>query len=123
MEKGIDMSNIKSEEATIKKGKPGKIFVIGTSEILMDNVMDKKGTSPNSQFVMNTIDYLNNREAYAVMRSKSQGFNPIKDIKPDSKMLIKTVNIAGLPILVILAGLIVWIRRRSRQRIIQQIFK
>lgn len=119
----IDMSNVKSDEITIKKGKPGRIFVIGTSEILMDNVLDKRGAGPNAQFVMNVIDYLNNREAYAVMRSKSQGFNPIKDIKPDSKVLIKTTNIVGLPALVVLAGFVVWLRRRSRQRIIQQIFR
>lgn len=122
-DKHIDMSNVKSDEITIKKGKPGKVFVIGTSEILMDNVLDKNGAGPNAQFVMNVIDYLNNREAYAVMRSKSQGFNPIKDIKPDSKMLIKTTNIVGLPVLVVLAGLVVWLRRRSRQRVIQQIFR
>ena len=121
-EKGIDMSNIMGGEVTIKKGKPGKIFVIGTSDILKDNVLDEKGMSPNSQFIMNVIDYLNGREEYAVMRSKSQRFNPLKDIKPDSKVLIKTVNIAGLPVLVILAGFVIWIRRRSRQRIIQQIF-
>ncbi|MEW6088066.1 MAG: Gldg family protein [bacterium] len=120
--KGIDMSSIQAGEATIKKGKPGKIFVIGTSEILLDNILDKKGMGPNAHFIMNIIDYLNNKEAYAVMRSKAQRFNPLKEIKPDSKVLIKGANIAGLPVLIIIAGLMVFLRRRSRQRVIQQIF-
>jgi ABC-type uncharacterized transport system involved in gliding motility auxiliary subunit len=119
---GIDMSAIAAEGTTIKKGKTSRIFVIGTSEILKDNVMDKDGVSPNSQFIMNVVDYLNNREDIAVMRSKTQSFNPLRDIDPGSKTVIKTANIAGLPVLVIIAGLIFWQRRASRKKFIQKIF-
>jgi len=120
--KGVDMSAIAAEGSTIKKGKPSRIFVIGTSEILKDNVMDKEGVSPNSQFIMNVVDYLNDREDIAVMRSKTQRFNPLRDIEPGARAAIKTANIAGLPVLVIIAGLIVWYRRASRKRYIQKIF-
>ena len=120
--KGMDMSAIAAEGSTIKKGKPSRIFVIGTSEILKDNVMDKEGISPNSQFIMNVIDYLNNREEIAVMRSKTQRFNPLREIGPGARTAIKTANIAGLPVLVIIAGLIIWYRRGSRKRFIQKIF-
>ena len=72
---------------------------------------------------MNVVDYLNNREDYAVMRSKSQQFNPLRDVSPGVKTFIKTANIAGLPVLVILAGLIVWFRRASRMRMIEQMFR
>ncbi len=120
---GLDMSNIESEEAAIRKGKPGKIFLIGTSEILKDNFIDEGGNTPNAQFIMNVVDYLNNREDYAVMRSKSQQFNPLRDVSPGVKTFIKTANIAGLPVLVILAGLIVWVRRASRMRMIEQMFR
>ena len=119
---GIDMSAIAAEGTTIRKGKPSRIFVIGTSEILKDNVMDKDGISPNSQFIMNVVDFLNNREDIAIMRSKTQSFNPLRDIEPGAKTAIKTVNIAGLPVLVIIAGLIFWQRRASRKKFIQKIF-
>jgi ABC-2 type transport system permease protein len=121
-ERGIDMSQVRSEETTLKKGKPGKIFLIGTSEILKDNMLDEEGRTPNAQFVLNMMDALNDREDYAVMRSKSQRFNPLRDVRPGTRTLIKTVNIAGLPLLVIIAGMIVWLRRSSRKRLIQQIF-
>jgi ABC-type uncharacterized transport system involved in gliding motility auxiliary subunit len=121
-ETGVDMSQIESEAAIIRKGKPGKIFLIGTSEILKDNVIDAEGRQPNAQFVMNTIDYLNNREDYAVMRSKAQRFNPLRDMPPVTKTAIKTVNILGLPVLVVAAGFVVWFRRSARKRMIQQIF-
>ncbi len=119
---GMDMSAIAAEGTTIKKGKPSRIFIIGTSEILKDNVMDKDGVSPNSQFIMNVIDYLNNREEIAIMRSKTQSFNPLRDTEPGAKTAIKTANIAGLPVLVIIAGLIFWQRRASRKKYIQKIF-
>ncbi len=119
---GIDMSSIRSEGATIKKGKPAKLFLIGTSEILKDNVIDEEGNTPNAQFIMNMIDYLNNREDIAVMRSKTQRFNPLKDVSPAARTSIKTANIAGLPVLVVIAGVMVWARRASRKRMIQRIF-
>jgi ABC-type uncharacterized transport system involved in gliding motility auxiliary subunit len=121
-ESGIDMSKIKGEDITIKKGKPAKIFLIGTSEILKDNVIDEKGKTPNAQFIMNVIDFLNDREETAVMRSKTQRFNPLKEVSPSTRTVIKTANIAGLPVLVIVAGIVVWGRRASRKRMIQRIF-
>ena len=121
-ETGIDMSAIKSESVTLEKSKPAKIFLIGTSEILKDNVIDEQGKTPNAQFIMNVIDYLNNREEIAVMRSKTQRFNPLKEVAPAVRTTIKTANIAGLPVLVIIAGVVVWWRRASRKRMIQKIF-
>jgi ABC-type uncharacterized transport system involved in gliding motility auxiliary subunit len=108
---------------TIKKGRPGKIFLIGTSEILKDNIVDEAGQSPNAQFVMNVIDYLNGMEDYAVMRSKTQRFNPLKEVKPGTRAAVKAFNIAGLPALVVLAGVAVWVRRKARKRMINQVFK
>jgi len=116
------MPDITGEGITIKKGRPGRIFIIGTSEILRDNIIDEEGESPNAQFVMNVIDYLNGREDIAVMRTKTQRFNPLKEIPPSAKTAIKSALIAGLPALVIIAGLIVWFRRMARRRLIQQIF-
>jgi ABC-type uncharacterized transport system involved in gliding motility auxiliary subunit len=119
---GVDMTAIKSQPATIKKGRPAKIFLLGTSEILRDNVIDGEGKTPNAQFVMNIIDHLNNRDDIAVMRSKTQAFNPLKKIEPAARTAIKTANVAGLPVLVIIAGIVVWLKRSAKKRMIQKIF-
>ena len=121
-EERVDMSAILTKGDTIKKGKPGKIFLLGSSEILKDNVIDGEGRTPNAQFIMNVVDYLNDRGETAVMRSKTQKFNPLIEISPAAKATVKTVNIAGLPVLVILAGVLVWFKRVSRKRLIQKIF-
>ncbi|TNF53295.1 hypothetical protein EP227_06165 [bacterium] len=119
---GVNIDHIESADTTIRKGKPGKIFLIGTSDILKNSVIDEEANHPNSQFVLNVIDYMNDRDDNAVMRTKTQRFNPLKDITPGTRAFIKAANIAGLPVLVIIAGLVVWFRRASRKRFIQQLF-
>jgi ABC-type uncharacterized transport system involved in gliding motility auxiliary subunit len=118
----LDLSEILTAEATVSVGEPGKVFLMGTSEILKNNLVDKEGKSPNAQFLMNVIDSLNGREAYALMRTKSQRFNPLREIDPGTKAMIKSFNVAGLPVIVILVGLLVWLRRMSRKRMIQNMF-
>ncbi|MBN1271460.1 MAG: Gldg family protein [Candidatus Aminicenantes bacterium] len=113
---------IKAEKTVLTKGEKGKILLVGTSEILKDNLLDEEGNSPNAVFILNTIDYLNNREDIAAMRSKKQRFNPIKDTTPLTRNAIKVFNIAGLPILFILFGFVVWARRRARRKMIQGLF-
>ena len=85
--------------------------------------MDPNGQSPNDMFIMNVLDVLNQREDIAVMRSKVQQFNPLHDVKGPAKNFVKTFNIAGLPILVVLIGLLVWLRRRARQKRIEFMFQ
>jgi ABC-type uncharacterized transport system involved in gliding motility auxiliary subunit len=115
-------TRVTTEGTIIKKGKPGKIFLIGTSEVLKNNLFDEDGSTPNAQFILNVIDALNNRVDNAVMRTKVQRFNPLKEVGPGTRTFIKMVNIVGLPVLVIAAGLIVWFRRTARQRAIRREF-
>jgi ABC-2 type transport system permease protein len=119
----VDLSMIESEGKIIAKGKPGKILLIGSSEMLRDNLLDEQGKSPNATFVLNVLDYLNNREGIAELRSKEQGFNPLIAVKGATKTFVKSFNIAGLPILVILSGLLVWLLRHSRKKRIHMMFQ
>jgi ABC-type uncharacterized transport system involved in gliding motility auxiliary subunit len=108
--------------ALIKKGGLGKIFLIGSSEILKDNVIDEQGSSTNATFVLNVLDELNNRNEYAEMRSKAQRFNPLGDTGPGMRAFVKAFNIAGLPIIVVVFGVLVWVRRNARKRAIEAMF-
>ncbi len=118
-----DLAKIKGERIFIEKGKPGKIFLIGSSYMLRNNLLDEQGRDPNSIFVMNIVDYLNGRQDIALMRSKQQRFNPLNETSPTVKTVIKAVNIVGLPLLVVLMGLFVWLRRTARKRRIQMMFQ
>ena len=119
----IDGSQITSEGNFIAKGKPGKIFIMAASEIFKDHVLDSRGRVQNAAFIMNIVDFLNDREDIAVMRSKEQRFNPLNDTSAATKTFIKTFNVVGLPVLVVIFGLAVWFRRHSRKKYIQMMFQ
>jgi len=119
----VDLSQIEGEREFLSKGKPARIFLMASSEVLKDNMMDATGRSPNATFILNLLDYLNDREDVAVMRSKVQRFNPLLDTGSGAKTFVKSFNIVGLPVLVVFFGLGVWFRRHSRKRRIQMMFE
>jgi ABC-type uncharacterized transport system involved in gliding motility auxiliary subunit len=118
-----DLSKIEGKGEIQTKGRPGKILLIASSEIIKDNMLDRDGRTPNAMLVLNTLDYLNDREEIALLRSKEQRFNPLRETGATTRSFVKAFNIAGLPILVILFGLGVWLRRHSRKRRIQMMFQ
>ena len=107
----------------LNKSRPAKIFLMGSSEMVKDNVLDAEGKSPNAMFILNILDALNHRESIAAMRSKEQRFNPLMETGAFAKTLIKTFNVAGLPVLVVFFGLFVWLHRHTRKKRIQMMFQ
>jgi len=118
-----DLSKIEGQGEFLSKGKPGRVFVMASAEMLKDNMLDQQGRTPNAMFIMNVLDFLNNREDIAVMRSKQQRFNPLNDTQGTTKALVKSFNIVGLPVLVILFGLLIWFRRHARRKHISIMFQ
>lgn len=119
----IDPSTVEGKAKFISKSKPAKIFILASSEMLKNNILDEEGKGPNTTFIMNAIDYLNNRNDIALMRSKEQRLNPLFETDALKKSIIKAFNIAGLPILVAFFGLFVWFKRHARKKQIQMIFQ
>jgi len=105
-----------------QSSKPGKIFLIGSSQMLSNNILDSEGLTPNSTFVMNILDILNDRLDISLMRSKTLSINPLEETQAQTKMYIKTFNIAGVPALVVCFGLFIWLRRRYRKKQIELMF-
>ncbi len=100
----------------------GRLFVMGSSMTFHSSLIDAEGRSPMALFLQNTIDFMNGREGIAEMRAAGARFRPLNDTTPFVRALTKYVNIAGLPVLVILAGLAVWLLNRARRRRIQRMF-
>jgi ABC-2 type transport system permease protein len=118
----IDLSKIERQGQFIAQGKPGKIFVLASSDMLKNMVVDETGRGANTVFVLNAIDYLNQRGEVAVMRAKEQTFNPLRETGAGERTFIKSFIIAGLPLLVALFGVGVWARRAARKKRIQTMF-
>ena len=100
----------------LETSKPVKLFVLPCSQMLEDNMLDPEGQSTNATFILNIIDHLNGENDIAILRSKQQTLNPIAQTTPFDRGFIKAVNIIGLPILVILFGVGVFIKRRTRKK-------
>lgn len=118
-----DAARIKGQENVIEKGKPGRLFIMGSTEMIRDSIMDMDGRSPNDIMMMNVLDYLNDQVGIVRLRSKQQILNPVDELGAAAKTLVKTVNIAGLPVLVVIFGLLVWLRRHGRKKRIQSMFE
>jgi ABC-type uncharacterized transport system involved in gliding motility auxiliary subunit len=116
-------AEVESRGAFLAKGKAGKIFIMASSQMLTDNVIDAQGRGANSLFTFNVIDALNGRDDIAVMRSKVQQFNPLSSTTAGTKTVVKTFNIVGLPVLVMLFGIGVWFKRSRRKKRIQEMFQ
>ena len=122
-EKGPDLSRIESEKGFLAKGKPARVFVMASSEMLKDNILDPEGKTENAVFIMNLLDYLNDQEAIAVLRGKEARFNPLQETSGFFKTALKSAMVVGLPVAVSLFGLGVWFRRGRRKKRIQEMFQ
>jgi len=115
------ISTSKKQDSTIKSGK-SEIIVVGTSEITHSGFMvDMKrerrgGLTSNDHLIHSMVDYLTGNYYVPEMQSKSLEFNPLDKTEDSTRFIFKTVNIAGVPFFVIIAGLIVWRRRISRKK-------
>ncbi len=118
----IKTDTMNESNTFIPKTDHGKIFVIGTSAIVTDNLLDKNGSSPNAVFVANLMDHLNGRDDFAVMRSKGQLYNPLIQTTPRFRSFVKSFNIVVLPVLVIITGIFVWLFWISRRKKIERLF-
>lgn len=101
---------------------PGRIIVAGSSELTGPQLLDPEGRSPNAILVLNMLDYLNGNEDLPLMRSKGLNLNPLRETDPRYRTFVKGFAMGGLPLLVILAGLIVWRRREARREAIRRRF-
>lgn len=121
-ESKLDLSRFDQKTVVLERGMPSRILLVGSGEMIKDNLIDSEGQSTNAVFVMNALDFMSDRGDVAVMRGKEQRFNPLFETGSIVRTFIKMANIAGLPVLVILFGLCVWLFRLRRKKQIQAMF-
>ena len=101
---------------------PGRIAVVGTSMITTPQLLDPNSNNSNSAFLHNLVDWASDNEEVIPMRSKGLGRSRLAETTPEMRNLIKGFAMALLPILVILAGIIVWRSQRARQEKLRRRF-
>ena len=129
----IVKNNVIEEANFLKQSKKsGKIIVMGSSEIIKNNLIDAQGQSPNAIFLLNLVDYANANSDWILMRSKQQRVNPLEPYDKDAgifeaiftnRNVLKWINMVILPILVVVKALLVYFVRVKRRRKVRVIFK
>ncbi len=113
----VDISNdeLKAASYASESKLPGKVFVVGSSQITTAQLLDANSTSPIAMFLVNVLDYVNGREELCTMRTKGLSLNTLEIKSQAAAQVLKYFCIYGLVVLVIIAGL-VSMRMRARHR-------
>lgn len=112
-----DESEIETEvgfvESTLTESPEIRLAVVGDADFLIDQNL--RGND-NLAFFLNMVDWLSQDEALISIRSKQVTARPLKEISRGAKKFVKYGNIFGLPVLVIVAGVLRWQIRKQVKR-------
>lgn len=101
---------------------PAKILVIGSSALTTAQMLDAQNRTPNGTFLLNAVDYLNGSPGFAELRSKGLGVPRLNPLSGVLSTTLRWGNTILAPVLTLLVGLIVLLRRRARGRRIRAAF-
>ena len=89
----------------------GRVVVISDSDFVGDVLIDKNMAS----FFLNLVDWALDDTGLVNIRTKGMKIRPLKDVSQDEKFIIKLINIVGIPVLLILVGIIIriWKKREA----------
>jgi ABC-2 type transport system permease protein len=104
-----DQSEIEDQigfmDSTRTQSPESRMVVVGDADFITDQNL--RGND-NLAFFLNIVDWLIQDEALISIRSKQVTARPLKEISTGARKLIKYGNIFGLPILVIVYGIVRW---------------
>lgn len=98
-----------------------RLVVIADSDFISDQYVSlglRSGLPlylANLAYVLNMVDWLAQDEALAQVRNKGMQSRPLDQVKESTVTIVKAANIVGLPLLLLLIGLVRW-RVRSSAR-------
>jgi len=97
------------------KGAPrGRLVVVGTSDFASDRYA--RNSPENVVFVENAIDWLAQDEALIGIRSKNRAPPPLVFTSAVTRGVVKYGNLIGVPVLLIVAGVLRLLQRRQTTR-------
>ena len=97
-------------ESTLTQSPENRMVVVGDADFIKDGSIRNKG---NLVFFMNIVDWLSQDENLIAIRSKELTVRPLKPLSPGQKTFARYANILGLPLVVILFGLLRWRIRKQ----------
>ena len=100
---------------TAKGRARGRVVVVGSSDFASDRYA--RNAPENLVFVANAIDWLAQDEALIGIRSKNRAPPPLVFTSATTRTAVKYANVMGVPVLLVLAGVLrLWRRRQTTRR-------
>lgn len=100
-------------QANGSKGLESRLVVMGTSAFMWDDFL----SPPNQVLALNIVDWMLADSALLEMRAREFADAPFDaDLSDGIRQAVKYGNIIGIPILLVLYGLVRWRMRESRRR-------
>lgn len=93
--------------------KESKMIVIGDADFINE---DQRPPADNIVFFLNGVEYLSDDAGLTQIRGKETSDPPIEETSDSSRSFIKYFNLIFPPAIVLIIGLIVWQRRKSRRK-------
>ncbi len=112
-----EKTQMKTSSHLAKSTQDGKIFIVSTTQVLTDSLFDKSCSEPIAMFTRNSFDYMNGNIDLCTMRTKDFSYSALKTNLSESEkalqIFLKYFCQFGLPILVVIAGFVVLVLRKS----------
>ncbi|MFH1945524.1 MAG: hypothetical protein ABIK95_07865, partial [Acidobacteriota bacterium] len=96
-------------DSEMPKGEEGRLAVFGDSDFIANNYYNLSG---NGNFFLNTANWLTEEEDLIAIQPKTQTPRTIQ-LTPSQGRLIFFTSVLILPLLVLVTGIAVWVRRRK----------
>ncbi|MCC6749578.1 MAG: GldG family protein [Deltaproteobacteria bacterium] len=98
-----------------KSAPSARLVVVSDADLVKDQFL---GVFPDNLMLLhNVVDYLAQDESLIAIRAKTQTRRPLENVEDSTVTLIRVGNIVGVPLALILVGLLRWrLRRAARQR-------
>lgn len=94
----------------------GKLFVVNTSFITSNQLIDPECSEPVAMFVRNAIDYMNGNEDLCTMRTKGLVLNTLSNTNTVFALIVKYFNQFGIAVIIAIIGLVMWRARVIRRK-------
>ncbi len=109
-----DITEMPSDGASTALPPRGRLIVMGSGEFARDNWVRNAGS--NIVFAMNAVDWLVQDEALTAIRSKNREPPTLVFESGAVKAFVQYMNWLGVPLLIIMVGVIRWARRKQTTR-------
>ncbi|MEW6516451.1 MAG: GldG family protein [candidate division FCPU426 bacterium] len=102
------------------EAKPSRLVVVGGADFLTNDFIDPRRQGDVIQLAQNLVDWVAQDSALIEIRGKETTPPALGQVGEAHRQAVKYFNWLGLPLLVVLAGLVMWRRQAARQLALAQ---